>query len=153
MEKTYSPEELNQCSRQELMQVILLLQDQLDRLNENYENLVEQIRAANQNQFGRKTERLEALDGQLSFFNEAEALSDEAIPEPTFEEVVRRKTPRKKGRREEDLKDLPVEEHRHSISEEELDITFGKGNWRVFRMRNSKDFGTSLLPGRWKNMW
>lgn len=42
----------------------------------------------------------------------------------------KRLPPGKKGRREEDLKDLPVEEYRHGISEEGLDITFGRGNWR-----------------------
>ena len=130
MAKNYSAEELNHCSKKELMQVVLSLQDQLSQLNENYENLIEQIRIANQNRFGRKTERLEVLDGQLSFFDEAEALSDESVPEPGFEEVIRRKKPRQKGRREEDLKDLPIEEHRHSLSEEELDSAFGKGNWR-----------------------
>jgi len=130
MAKNYSLEELNRCSKQDLMQVVLSLQGQLDRLNENYENLIEQIRIANQNRFGRKTECLDVLDGQLSFFDEAEALSDETAPEPEFEEVVRRQKPRKKGKREEDLKALPVEEYRHGISEDELDNTFGKGNWR-----------------------
>ena len=47
MAKNYSAEELNHCSKKELMQVVLSLQDQLDRLNENYENLIEQIRIAN----------------------------------------------------------------------------------------------------------
>ena len=36
------------------------------------ENLIEQIRLANQQRFGRHTEKLDEIAGQLSFFNEAE---------------------------------------------------------------------------------
>lgn len=130
MTQIHSEKELNNCSRQELKQMVLSMQEQLVKMNENYENLIEQIRIANQNQFGRKSERLDVLDGQMSFFNEAEYLAEEASGEPEFEEIVRRKKPKKKGQREEDLKDLPVEEHRHDISEEELNVAFGEGNWR-----------------------
>lgn len=130
MTQIHSEKELNNCSKQELKQMVLSMQEQLVRMNENYENLIEQIRIANQNQFGRKSERLDVLDGQMSFFNEAEYLAEEASGEPEFEEVVRRKKPKKKGRREEDLKDLPVEEYRHGISEEELNAAFGEGSWR-----------------------
>lgn len=130
MTQIHSEEELNNCSRQELKRMVLSMQEQLIRMNENYENLIEQIRIANQNQFGRKSERLDVLDGQMSFFNEAEYLSEEPLGEPEFEEVVRRKNPKKKGQREEELKDLPIEEHRHGISKEELDTAFGEGSWR-----------------------
>ena len=130
MTQIHSEKELNNCSKQELKQMVLSMQEQIVRMNENYENLIEQIRIANQNQFGRKSERLDVLDGQMSFFNEAEYLAEEASGEPEFEEIVRRKKPKKKGRREEDLKDLPVEEHRHGISEEELNVAFGEGSWR-----------------------
>lgn len=129
MAQIYSDKELDNCSRQELKQMVLSMQGQLAKMNENYENLIEQIRVANQNQFGRKSERLDVLEGQMSFFNEAEYLSEEASGEPEFEEVVRRRKPKKKGQREEALKDLPVEEHRHGISKEELDAAFGEGNW------------------------
>ena len=51
--------------------VIFQMQDHLDKLEHDYENLIEQIRLANQQRFGRHTEN--AIAGQLSFFNEAKA--------------------------------------------------------------------------------
>ncbi|WP_373242254.1 transposase [Lacrimispora indolis] len=77
--------------------VIYQMQDRLDRLEQNYENLVEQVRLANQQRFGRHTEKLDDIAGQLSFFNEAEANYDEKVKEPIVEEVIdsSRKMPRK----------------------------------------------------------
>ena len=54
----------------------------------DYENLIEQIRLANQQRFGRHTEKLGEIAGQLSFFNEAEANCSEDAPEPTIEEAI-----------------------------------------------------------------
>lgn len=130
MTQIHSEDELNDYSKQELKQMVLSMQEQLTRMNQSYENLIEQIRIANQNQFGRKSEKLDVLEGQLSFFDEAEALSTEKSTEPEYEEIIRRKKPKKKGQREEDLKGFPEEEHRHVISDEELDSAFGKGSWR-----------------------
>ena len=115
--------------------VIYQMQDRLDRLEQNYENLVEQVRLANQQRFGRHTEKLDDIAGQLSFFNEAEANYDEKVKEPTVEEVIdsSRKMPRKpkkKGQREEDLKDFPQEVIPHDIPEQELNEAFGEGNWK-----------------------
>ena len=59
----------------------------LDKLEHDYENLIEQIRLANQQRFGRHTEKLGEIAGQLSFFNEAEANCMEDAPEPTLEET------------------------------------------------------------------
>jgi len=111
------------------------MQDRLDKLEQDYENLMEQVRLANQQRFGRGSEKLEAITGQISFFNEAEACYDESVPEPTMEKVMieAEKKPRKsklKGQREEDLKDFPQEEIPHDVTEEKLLDTFGKGNWR-----------------------
>ena len=68
--------------------VIFQMQDRLDRLEQNYETLIEQVRLANQQRFGRHTEKLDDIAGQLSFFNEAEANYDETAPEPVMEEVI-----------------------------------------------------------------
>ncbi len=46
------------------------MQERLDKLEHDYENLIEQIRPANQQKFGRSTEKLSEIAGQLSFFNE-----------------------------------------------------------------------------------
>lgn len=43
------------------------MQDRLDKLEQNYETLIEQVRLANQQRFGRQTEKLDDIAGQLSF--------------------------------------------------------------------------------------
>ena len=123
-------EELNNCSKQELVTMILLMQDQLEALNRNVESLIEQVRIANNARFGRKSEKLDVIDGQLSLFNEAEELSDPSLPEPSPEEVLPERRKKAKGKRKEDLKDLPTEDHPHRVSKEHLDAFFGPGNWR-----------------------
>ena len=133
--KKFTPDELNKMDHETKNDVIYQMQDRLDRLEQNYENLVEQVRLANQQRFGRHTEKLDDIAGQLSFFNEAEANYDEKFKEPTVEEVIdsSRKMPRKpkkKGQREEDLKDFPQEVIPHDIPEQELNEAFGEGNWK-----------------------
>ena len=95
--KKFTPDELNEMDHETKNDVIYQIQDRLDRLEQNYENLVEQVRLANQQRFGRQTEKLDDIAGQLSFFNEAEANYDETAKEPTVEEVIdsSRKVPRK----------------------------------------------------------
>ncbi len=133
--KKFTPDELNTMDTGSKDDIICQMQDRLDKLEQDYENLMEQVCLANQQRFGRHSEKLEAITGQISFFNEAEACCDESIPEPTMEEVIieAEKKPHKnkrKGQREEDLKDFPQEEIPHDVTEEKLLCTFGKGNWR-----------------------
>lgn len=73
MAAKHTLEELNNCSREELITMILMMQGQLDALNENIEKLIEQVRIANSYRFGKHTETLDSIDGQLSFFDEAES--------------------------------------------------------------------------------
>lgn len=125
--------ELNNLSREELITIILGMQGQLDALNENIEKLIEQIRLANQHRFGRRTETMESIEGQLSFFDEADALFNPLVQEPDVEEVLLRKAKKKKakGQREEDLKDFPEDIiPPHTVSKEVLDAFYGEGNWR-----------------------
>lgn len=133
--KKFTPDELNTMDTEIKDDIIYQMQDRLDKLEQDYETLMEQVRLANQQRFGRQSEKLESIAGQISFFNEAEACCDESTPEPTIEEVIieAEKKPRKsklKGQREEDLKDFPQEEIPHDVAEEKLLDTFGKGNWR-----------------------
>ena len=72
MADRHTLEELNNCSREELITIVLMMQGQLDTLNENIERLIEQVRIANSYRFGKHTETLDSIDGQLSFFDEAE---------------------------------------------------------------------------------
>lgn len=132
MANKHTLEELNNCSREELITTVLMMQGQLDALNENIERLIEQVRIANSHRFGRHTETLSSIEGQLSFFDEAESLCDLSVPEPEPEEVLPPKQSRKKkGQRDINLKEFPEEIiPPYSVSEKQLDDFYGKGNWR-----------------------
>lgn len=132
MAKKHTLEELNNCSKEELITLVLMMQGQLEALNENIEKLIEQVRLANSYRFGKHTETLDSIDGQLSFFDEAECFCDLQVSEPTPEEVLPvKQSKKKKGKREMDLKEFPEEIlPSYGVSEEELDAFYGKGNWR-----------------------
>lgn len=109
MNRKHTPDELNTMSREELVTIILTMQGQRDALNENIEKLIEQVRIANQHRFGRHTETLSSIEGQLSFFDEADALYNASAPEPEEDDVIPPKPKKKKtkGQRETDLKEKP----------------------------------------------
>lgn len=65
MNKKYTVEELNQCSKETLIALFLSMQAQMERLNQNIEHLVEQVALSNQKRFGRSSEKME-IKGQLS---------------------------------------------------------------------------------------
>ena len=122
MAKTYTMDELNTLSDKELGRIVLAQQEQIQKLQTSYENLIEQIRIANQARFGRHSEKLDVIDGQLTFFDEAEAACDPSVEEPRAEEVVQAYKRRKqKGKRDSDLAGFPEENILHSVSAEELD--------------------------------
>ena len=89
MADRHTLEELNNCSREELITIVLMMQGQLDTLNENIERLIEQVRIANSYRFGKHAETLDSIDGQLSFFDEAESCCDLSVPEPAAEDGLR----------------------------------------------------------------
>ena len=95
--KKFTPEELNILGTKAKDDIIYQMQDRLDKLEQDYENLIEQVRLANQQRFGRHTEKLEAHAGQLCFVNEAEACYGVRTPESTSEETIieAKKKPRK----------------------------------------------------------
>ena len=147
----FTPEQLKNMDMETKDGVIFQMQDRLDKLEHDYENLIEQIRLANQQRFGRHTEKLGEIAGQLSFFNEAEANCSEDAPEPTIEEAiclelkpVRRA--KKKGQKE-DLKDFPQEEISHDVPEEELIKTFGESNYKS--MPDELYCQLRFEPARW----
>lgn len=125
--------ELNNLSREELITIILSMQEQLDALNENIEKLIEQVRLANQQRFGRHTETMASIEGQLSFFDEADALYNPLVQAPDPDEILPKKAKKKKskGQREADLKDFPEDViPTHTVSKEVLDAFYGEGNWK-----------------------
>ena len=78
----YTAEQLKSLSTGELVILVLSMQDQMDRLNKNFENLVEQLRISNGQRFGRKTEKFSEINGQMSLLNEIEAACDLDVPLP-----------------------------------------------------------------------
>lgn len=98
--KIYTADELNHVEKDELVSIILLLQENTARMMENQELIMEQIAVLRQQRFGRRSEKMDVIDGQMSlFFNEPEAAAGEPgtqAEEPEFEEVVIRRKRRKK---------------------------------------------------------
>lgn len=88
MAQKHTLEELNNCSREELITIVLMMQGQLDALNDNIEKLIEQVRIANNYRFGKHTETLKSIEGQLSFLmkrrlpamNQKEPSAEEVLP-------------------------------------------------------------------------
>ena len=109
MEKIiYTADGLNNASRDELIRIILSLQENIGRMTENQELILEQIAILRGQRFGRHSEKMNVIDGQMSlFFNEPEATASELgtqAEEPEFEEVVIRRKKKQKGKREDGLK-------------------------------------------------
>lgn len=129
--KVYTADELNNAGREELAAVVLSLQDGIARMMENQELIMEQISVLRQQRFGRHSEEMDVIDGQTSlFFNELEAEAGSGAQEPELEEAVIHRKKRKKGKREDDLKDIPVTIVKHTMSEDELKAAFPDGKYK-----------------------
>ena len=70
--RKFTADELNTMDHQAKNDVICQMQDRLDKLEHDYENLMEQVRLANQQRFGRHEEKLDEITEQISLFNEVE---------------------------------------------------------------------------------
>ena len=125
-----SEDQLNNLSKEELVSMFLLMQ-------ENMSILQERLAVMSENTFGRKTEKLTAINpDQTCFFNEFEAVSDgteydeeETSDETETEEIVYTRK-KQKGKRETDLSALPKVEIVHELSEDELVAQFGENGWK-----------------------
>ena len=136
---TYTREQLQNVSQEELITIILHQQDDLAELKRNTALILEQLQVMNQQRFGRKSEKdLTDYPDQLTLadlFNEVEGLedifhaeepsADDILPATTEYTVVRKKH---NGKRDEDLKGLPVDVHEHELPAELLDDMF-PGGW------------------------
>ena len=108
--------------QQEMQQTQLQLQQQISTLNEK-------IAIMNARHFGRSTEKLSTLPGQMNIFNEADAAAAEAIAEPAIEQVILRRK-KQKGKRKEDLSRLPKRIENHELTKEQLKEIFGENGWK-----------------------
>ena len=120
--KQFSSSELNNLSKADLAAMVLQMQQQINTLNEK-------IAIMNARHFGRSTEKLDTLPGQMSVFNEAEAAAAEAVAEPAIEQVVVRRK-KQKGQRKEDLSRLPVRVENHELTKEQLKEIYGEKWWK-----------------------
>ena len=141
----FTEEQLNTLDKSFIVNLFLQLQDQNDKLsgeiqelNKKMEVLIEQITLANKNRFGRSSEKMTdtaqicfmEVDGTIVFFNEAEAVSDLDAEEPdTLESKLARKS-KTVGKKEADIKGLPVNVINHYMTEEELTAEFGENGWK-----------------------
>ena len=112
------------------------------------EVLIEQITLANKNRFGRSSEKtmdtsqicFMEVDGTIVFFNEAEAISDLDAEEPDTLENKPARKPKTVGKKEADIKDLPVNIINHYLTDEELVAEFGENGWKQLPDAISKHY-------------
>ena len=127
--KQLSSSELNSMSKADLAAMVLQMQQLHQQLQQQINTLNEKIAIMNARHFGRSTEKLDTLPGQMNIFNEADAAAAEAVAEPAIEQVVIRKK-KQKGQRKEDLSRLPVRIEKHELTKEQLNEIYGEGGWK-----------------------
>ena len=136
MSVRFTEEQLNNFDKATLIQLFLTLQDQLESIDNKMQLMLEQMADMNRHRFGRSSEKSD-IANQISFtledgeiiFNEAEAIAEEFY-EDEEPEVVTATRKKPKGKKEEDIKGLPVEQISHEMSEEELESFFGDESWK-----------------------
>ncbi len=157
----FTEEQLNTLDKSFIVNLFLQLQDQNDKLsgevqelNKKMEVLIEQITLANKNRFGRSSEKtmdtsqicFMEVDGTIVFFNEAEAISDLDAEEPDTLENKPARKPKTVGKKEADIKDLPVNIINHYLTDEELVAEFGENGWKQLPDAISKHY--RLIPAK-----
>lgn len=141
----YTEEQLNKLDKELLVQLFLGLQDQMEgltrqtqALNDKMQLMMEQLALSKKSRFGRSSEKMAGpgqirfmeVDGEIVFFNEAEAVCDLDVPEPDSLEPQQPKKKKQAGKREADLAGLPVRRIDHYLSEKELAAEFGEKGWK-----------------------
>ena len=145
MAKKYTEDQLNTLDKSFLVQMYLNLQEQLEsltkethELNEKMQLMMEQLILNKQARFGRSSEKMtdagqicfKEVDGNILFFNEAEAISNMAIPELEDLEVKPTRGVKPAGRKEGHISGLPVNRIDHYLSAGQLTLEFGEEGWK-----------------------
>lgn len=145
MAMKYTEEQLNKVEKSMLVQMFLhqqeqleLLSDKLKSLDDKMQAMMEQIVLANKNRFGRSSEKMEdtqqicfvEVDGNLVFFNEAEAVCDLDAPEPETLEATPERKKKAKGKKAQDMSELSTNRIDHYMTESELIAEFGANGWK-----------------------
>ncbi len=115
------------------------LQKQLSSMDKKMQTMMEQLILANKNRFGRSSEKLDdpsqisfmEVNGEIVFFNEAEAVYDPEAEEPEDLEPPRKRGTKIKGKRAKDMEGLPTTVVEHYLSDEELTEEFGANGWKT----------------------
>ena len=135
MAMEYTEEQLNHFNKDTIIQLFLVQQSQLKDIDRKLQLLLEQVAVLNNNRFGKKSEKFETenqiafmeVDGDIVFFNEAEAVN--SLTEYVDEEPVRTRGKKSLGKRIADIRNLPVIPIKHMMTEKELITEFGEGGW------------------------
>ena len=137
----YTKEQLNKLDKDFIIELFLGLQEQLEglngqtqALNDKMQLLMEQVILGNKNRFGRSSEKMSdpeqicfmEVDGNIVFFNEAEAVCDLEAPAPDNLELNVSKKKKQSGKKAADISGLPVQRIDHYLSLEELTEEFGE---------------------------
>lgn len=143
MAEHYTKEQLNNVDKSLLIQMILNMQEQntllsekIDALDEKMQRMMEQIVLGKDYRFGRSSEKMDdvsqicflEVDGNIVFFNEAEAVADLEDADDESESKPKQKKP--SGKKEHDMSHLPINRINHYMSEEELISEFGQNGWK-----------------------
>ena len=127
--ENYNVAELKECSKEELVSIILRGQQELN-------DLKEKLGLLKSDRFGASTEKLDTLVEQTTLYlNEAEAIYDESADDPEDEEqedietvtYTRRKS---KGKRKVDLSRFETRIINHEMTEEQLAAEFGDEGYK-----------------------
>ena len=142
----YTEEQLNNFDKATIVQLFLVQQSQLQDIDRKLQLLLEQVAVLNNNRFGKSSEKLDTenqicfreVDGNIVFFNEAEAVA--SLDEYVDEDETRPRGRKTKGRREKDIQELPVNPVEHKMSEEELIAEFGEDGWYELEDENHRRY-------------
>ena len=141
----YTEEQLNKLDKELLVQLFLGLQEQVgaltlqtQELNDKMQRMMEQMILSNRRQFGRSSEKMEdtaqicfmEVDGNIVFFNEAEAACDLEAADPDDLELKPARKKKQPGKKAADLSNLKVNRIDHYLSQEELEAEFGVDGWK-----------------------
>ena len=116
--------QLVDSQRRTIEQMARSHEEQTAQLNQTIANLNETVEYLKKKLFASSSEKTkkDTFPGQMDLFNEAEAVADPSVPEPTLEEAVggyNRKAKKPKATREEILAGLPVVEVPCTVPDED----------------------------------
>lgn len=167
MAMKFTEEQLNTIDKSLLITIFLGLQDQVEALTKEVSSLdqkmqlmLEQLVLSKQERFGRSSEKMDdhtqicfmEVDGEIVFFNEAEAVCDLDASEPEDLEVPKTRGKKQEGKKDKDLSSLTHNQILHYLSEEELIAEFGVNGWKQLPDAIARRYKFIPQRLRWTNI-